>query len=77
LRTKEGKEVDFCLTDVSGIQEIIEVKYRDANVSNNLFHFTHKYNLKGTQIVKELKRERRIDQIDVRHVVTYLNELML
>ena len=77
LRTKEGKEVDFCLTDASGIKEIIEVKYRDANVSDNLLHFTNKYDLRGSQIVKELGRERRMERIDVRRAATYLNELFL
>ena len=77
LRTKDGKEVDFCLTDVSGITEIMEVKFRDANLSNDLLHFSKKYNLKAVQIVKELKRERRIDQIDVRRASAYLSELFL
>ncbi|MDO8886503.1 ATP-binding protein [Candidatus Oleimmundimicrobium sp.] len=77
LRTKDGKEVDFCLANNDQIVEVIEAKTRDSNISKNLKYFCEKYHLKGTQIAKELKRERTIGKIDIRKAHSYLKELFL
>lgn len=77
LRTKDGREVDFCLVNNGQIVEVIEAKNSDGNVSNNLVYFCEKYNLKGVQIVKELKRERTIGKIDVLKADSYLRKLVL
>jgi predicted AAA+ superfamily ATPase len=77
LRTKDGKEVDFCLTNNDQIVEAIEVKIRDSSISPNLRYFCGKYNLKGVQVVKELKRERTIGEIDVVRANSYLKKLFL
>jgi len=47
LRTKDKKEIDFCLINNNEIIEAIEVKNRDSNISHNLKYFCQKYNLKG------------------------------
>ena len=77
LRTKEGKEVDFCLTSDDNVVEILEVKNSDANLSKNLIYFCEKYTLKGMQLVKELKREKTINDISIRRADNYLNSLFL
>ncbi|MGA1871676.1 MAG: ATP-binding protein [bacterium] len=77
LRTKEGKEVDFCLTNNNKIIEAIEVKHRDRNISENLRYFCKKYNLKGIQVVKELKREKTVENIDILRFDTFLKVLFL
>lgn len=77
LRTKDGREVDFCLTNNGQIVEIIEAKISDGNISNNLTYFCEKYNLKGVQIVKELKRERTIGKIDILKADSYLKKMFL
>jgi len=77
LRTKEGKEVDFCLTNNNETVEVIEAKIRHSNISQNLKYFCEKYCLKGAQIVKELKRERTIGEIDILKANSYLRELFL
>lgn len=77
LRTKDGKEVDFCLVNDNRVVEVIEVKNRDANVSRNLRFFCDRYPFKGRQIVKELKREKTIDTIDVCKAHSYLMDLFL
>lgn len=38
---------------------------------------TNKYGMKGTQVVKELKREKTINGIDIRKAHFYLKELFL
>lgn len=77
LRTKEGKEVDFCLTNNNQIVEIIEAKTNDSSLSQNLKYFCLKYNLKGVQIIKELKREKTIEGIDIIKAHSYLKNLFL
>lgn len=77
LRTKDGKEVDFCLTNNNQIVEVIEAKIRDSNISQNLKYFCEKYHLKGIQIVKELRRERTIGKIDILKANSYLKKLFL
>ena len=77
LRTKDGKEIDFCLTNNNQIMEVIEVKIRDSDIAQNLKYFSEKYHLKGAQIVRELKRERTIGKIDILKAHSYLKELFL
>jgi len=77
LRMKDGKEVDFCLANNNQIMEVIEAKTRDSTISQNLKYFCEKYNLKGTQIVKELKRERTIGKIDILKAHSYFKKLFL
>lgn len=65
LLTKEKKEVDFAFVQDDKIEKVIEVKYADSNVSSNLWYYHEKYQLPAIQVVKELKRERREDHIQV------------
>ncbi len=77
IRTKDKKEIDFCLINTNEIEEVIEVKNRDSNISKNLRYFCKKYDLKGTQILKELKREKEIERISIRNAHSYLKECIL
>lgn len=78
LRTKDGKETDFVLIENSRqIKEIIEVKLSDADLSKNLKYFSDKYSLSGVQVVKNLKRERQLDQIRILKAENYLKGLFL
>jgi len=77
LRTKEGKEVDFCIVKNNELKELIEVKYSDDKISKNLKYFCEKYDLKGTQIVKELRNEKMVENIEIRDAEKFLKELYL
>lgn len=77
LRTKDGKEVDFCLVSGSQVIQAIEVKNRDAGLSRNLKYFSAKYGFNGVQIVRELKRERTIENIEIRQAHSFLKKLFL
>jgi uncharacterized protein len=77
IRTKEDKEVDFVLAKNGAINQLIEVKTSDKAVSKNLKFFSDKYNLKAIQLVKELKREKSVDNIDVVEAEEYLKGLFL
>jgi predicted AAA+ superfamily ATPase len=72
LRTKEGREVDFALVKNQTITKLIEVKKRQSQISANLQYFTKKYNLKGLQLVKELRQESQKGNIQVVRADRYL-----
>ncbi len=78
LRTKDKKEVDFCLVNTDGtIKEIIEVKTSDNKLSKNLVYFSKKYNLPAIQVVQNIKRERQADIIKILKAENYLKDLFL
>lgn len=75
LRTKEGKEVDFCIVEDDKPVSIIEVKLSDSTISKSLQYFHKKYNINATQVVMHLKNQYRKGTITVRHGVDFLQEL--
>jgi predicted AAA+ superfamily ATPase len=77
LQTKERQEVDFAIQQNDQIEKIIEVKSNDAEISSSLKYFHDKYNLEACQIVKELKRERENDGIQVLKADRFLKGLFL
>jgi len=57
IRDKEGREVDFVITKEGCIEELIEVKFGDADVSSSLIYYADKLKpKKAIQIVATLKR---------------------
>lgn len=77
LRTKDGREVDFVLSENEMIKEIIEVKLSDSNLSKNLLYFSQRYSLKGIQLVKNLKQEKTVQGINILKADNYLRNLYL
>lgn len=75
LRTKEKKEVDFCLVVNHKIQELVECKLTDDQSAAPLKYFCNKYHLQGTQLVKNLKLEKQIGPIQIRKSFDYLQNL--
>lgn len=74
LKTKEGKEVDFCYVENKKPRFFAEVKLSDNSISKNLLYFCEKYNIPGIQLVKNLKRERKEGLIEIREAVSFLKE---
>jgi predicted AAA+ superfamily ATPase len=72
IRTKDGRETDFCVTENGKPHTLYEVKLSDSAISKNLRYFCNKYALPGIQIVKNLKREYRDGTIEVREAAQYL-----
>lgn len=77
LRTRDNKEVDFCLSKDNEIERLLEVKQRNSEIDKSLYYFHHKYKLPTSQIVKELKQERRNGEIEVISAANFLKQLML
>jgi len=59
IRTKDGREVDFCYVSDAGAKYFLETKFSDSSISKNLYYFCTRYNIPGIQLVKNLKRERQ------------------
>ena len=78
IRTKDGREVDFCYAKNGKAQFLLETKLSDPSISKNLYYFCKQYGIPGVQLVKNLKRERQEGAptpIEVRSADTWLAEL--
>ena len=74
VRTKDGREVDFCYVVNGKARFFCETKLSDSNISKNLHYFCTRYNIQGMQLVKNIKHERQ-EGIEVRSAETWLAEL--
>lgn len=78
LRTKDGKEVDFCIVNKGNeIVEMIEAKVSDDKISEGLKYFSFRHPVRKIQLIKNLKRERGIDDFEVLEAGDYLKKLFL
>lgn len=78
LRTKDGAEVDFALVCNGKIEQTLEVKKHDKNISKSLLQFRHKYNFQSLQLVHELRHERSDNSgIEVVRLINFLLGLKL
>lgn len=79
LRTKEQKEVDFCLVENQTIHTLIEAKYSSTSLSPNLAYFSEKYKIPGIQLVYNMKNkvERTVNQHKILSAKNYLNTLII
>jgi predicted AAA+ superfamily ATPase len=71
IRTKDGREVDFCYVSDGKPRYLMEAKLSDSSISKNLHYFCSHYNIPGIQLVKNLKRERQ-EGIEVRSASAWL-----
>jgi hypothetical protein len=77
LQTKERKEVDFALVCDQQVEKIIEVKVSDPTISPHFRYFHEKYKLPAVQLVKDLKRERTEQGIEIQEAASFLKTLEL
>ena len=77
LHTKEKHEVDFAITHDKCIEKIVEVKHADHSIHNGLRYFHEKYQFPAFQVVKELKRERYENGIEIINGLHFLKDLYL
>ncbi len=75
IRDKESREVDFAITKDGKLQEIIEVKYSDENISRHLLYYAEKLKPgRVTQIVANLKRPYDRGGIRVTDPISYFQK---
>ncbi len=77
LRTKEKKEVDFCLVDDEAPVQMIEVKNSLTASSKQLFYFYQKYDIPGVMLFRHLRNEKIEKGIVFRKSEEFLKELFL
>lgn len=75
IRTKEGREVDFCLCEQDTATELIEVKWRDTALDKNLKFFASQSGLSAIQVVYDFDTPKTIDAIDVVPAEQFLSRL--
>lgn len=77
LRDKEGREVDFVIVKDHAIQQLVEIKMTNEDVSKSLSYFSQKYNLPAIQLVKNLRNEYKSQNISILKAQNWLSELFL
>lgn len=75
LRTKEGKEVDFCIVEEETVEMMLEVKATNRQPDKNLCYFRERYPFPAVQIVGRLKREYKAGDIEIRGAEKFLQKL--
>ncbi len=59
LRDKDGREIDFLITQNDAPSLMVEVKWSDANLNSNFSYFERYFNaINKIQLVKKLHREK-------------------
>lgn len=77
LQTKEKHEVDFAVVNDKKIELIIEAKNRNHSISKGLLYFHEKYQFPAIQVVKDLKKEKKVGNIRILKAETFLKGLDL
>jgi len=72
LRTKDGREVDFCLVRDRKVERLIEVKHGHGDIDPNLWYFCEKYGHAGVQLVRDLRLPRDKGRVQVRDAAFWL-----
>jgi uncharacterized protein len=75
LRTKDGMEVDFCLTTGGKPELMLEVKCSDSTPGRPVLNFRDRYHIAGVQVVLHLKHEKTEKGVEIRRGVDYLTSL--
>jgi hypothetical protein len=74
IRDKEGREVDFVILKEGKIEELIEVKFSEDNISNSLSYYAERLTPpKAAQIVASLRRPYDKGKIKVTGPISYFS----
>ena len=74
IRDKEGREVDFVILKEGKIEELIEVKFSEDNISNSLSYYAERLAPpKATQIVANLRRPYDKGKVKVTGPISYFS----
>jgi len=72
LRDKEGREIDFVILKENHLEELIEVKWSDDEISKSLLYYTERLKPeKATQITAHLRRPHSRGRIRVTDPLSY------
>jgi len=72
LRDKEGREIDFVIIKENHLEELVEVKWSDDEISKSLLYYAERLKPeKATQITAHLRRPYSQGRIRVTHPLSY------
>jgi predicted AAA+ superfamily ATPase len=75
VRDKEGREVDFLILKEGIVEELIEVKFSDDQISKSLLYYADRLKPKrATQIVANLKRSYSKGRLTVTDPIAYFSD---
>ncbi len=77
MRTKERKEVDFALVVEDEPVRLIEAKLSETALSQSLKYFHQKYGIPAMQVVRYLRHEQKIGEIELRRASDFLLTLKM
>ena len=74
IRDKEGREVDFAIIKEGRLEELVEAKYSDENISKHLLYYAERLKpRKATQIVAKIKRPYDKNRVRVTDPISYFS----
>ncbi|MBI2119941.1 MAG: ATP-binding protein [Elusimicrobia bacterium] len=66
IRTKDGREIDFALSQNDRLTHFIEVKLSDSSLTHHLKYFVDRYtDVEGIQIVHNLRHEQKSNKVSI------------
>jgi len=72
IRDKEGREVDFAIVKDGELEELVEAKYADEEISKSLLYYSHRLSpRRSTQITANLRRSYDRNNIRVTDPLSY------
>lgn len=76
IRTKDGAEVDFCLSEGDTLTDLVECKLTDAKPHRALVRFAAEWpQARATQLLRDLRNGHDIGRVEVRAAAGWLNAL--
>ena len=77
IRTKDGDEIDFCITVDDTPESLIEAKMQYRDIPPALSRFHKRYSIPAFLLVRDLKREQILENISIVKAEAFLRELVL
>lgn len=77
VRTKENKEIDFALANDGELEKLIEVKTTDKKIHAALKKFKETLQVEAVQLVYSLTQDRMKEEITLRNLKNFLQELYI
>lgn len=72
LRTKDGAEVDFALSDANGLSGLIECKWADNTPHRALKRFAQEFPVPAVQVVRELRQPEQRANVEIVSAASWL-----
>ena len=78
IRDKEGREVDFAVLKEGKLEELIEAKFSDGDISKSLSYYSERLTpIRSTQITADLKRPFDRSGISVIDPISYFDNFFV